>query len=445
MARSHPEFSQALPLARTDLNRLSPARFLCMLVFNWPTVGDAFATILRVALDFMEKARLHRSWRQLSTILHKYWYWKGVTSQFETLQKLRETLEEVAVSSRPSASLTELDLSNGLENAEERLDKERPEAIRIRFGGTPVGVVLHQPGAEALRGIHLRSLLSNFLTEPLLHAMALEGKITCSKNIDRLKLSKSIRARSRWFGPIQPGEMWFEQYSQWSELQKKDSDRDLALKEHRDRLISLEHETAWLEGRRLNWEAISRKADRLKRLMGYWIFDGFALWIAIQLVPGMNSPEGFIKLLLTLFLFGTMSAFIRPLLTLLSFPLLVITVGPLLLLLNALLILFCATLADSLGLGFVVEGLGSALMGAVTVIVARLLIAEFARRGRRKLVFRKEQSWILKLEKRRIRLEEQIANTKNADERDERTIHKQKPLADVVKNKITPHLSAEEE
>jgi glycosyltransferase involved in cell wall biosynthesis/uncharacterized membrane protein YvlD (DUF360 family) len=444
MARLHPEFSQALPLAQTDLSRLSPKLIMCMLVFNWPTAGDVFAVVLRVALDLMEKARLRCSWRQLSTILHKYWYWRGIIYQSETLQKLREILEKGAVSSGPSASLTELDLSNGLEHAEHRLDEERPGAVRICFESTPIGIIHHQPGAEALRGIHLRSLLSDSLAGPLLHAMALEGKIIGSKTVDRLKLSKSIRARARWFGPIRPGEMWFEQYQQWSELQKKDSDKELALKEHRDKLLSLEYETAWLEKRRLNWKAIDGRVSRMKRLMGYWVIDCFALWIAIQLVPGIHSTEGFIKLLLTVFLFGTMNVFIRPLSGLLSFPLFVITAGPLLLLLNALLILFCATLADPLGLGFAVEGLGSASTGAVTVIVACLLITEFARRGRKKLAFRKERSWMQKLEKRRIRLEGQIVNAKNAAERGEQSMQEQKLLADVVKNKIAPQLSAEE-
>jgi len=184
----------------------------------------------------------------------------------------------------------------------------------------------------------------------------------------------------------------------------------------------------------------------MKRLIGYWSIDCFALWIAIELVPGIHSPEGFIRLLLTVFLFGTISAFIRPLFGLLSFPLIVITVGPLLLLLNALLILFCARLAGSLGLGFAVDGLLSALWGAATVSIVRLLITRFIRGGRRKLALRKEQAQIGKPEERTIWPEGQIAGAKNIIKGGERVIQQQKPLApDVAKNKSIPHLSAEEE
>jgi len=220
MARLHPEFSRALPLAQYDVYTVPPIRILRMLAFNFSLAGDALAAVFKRALDSLEKASLRRRWRQLYKVLQDYWYWRGVAAESGTLQKLKEILDEGVARIPQSARELELDLSRGLEEAERRLDRERPAAVRLRFGRRPVGIVHPQAGAENLRGAHLRPILADSLAAPFLQAMALEGEITKSVTVDRLRLSKAISARSHWFGPIRPGQMWYEQYSQWNELER---------------------------------------------------------------------------------------------------------------------------------------------------------------------------------------------------------------------------------
>lgn len=148
----------------------------------------------------------------------------------------------------------------------------------------------------------------------------------------------------------------------------------------------------------------------MTRLLRQVLVDGLALWVAIQLVPGIHSPDGFVALFLTLALFGLIDVFIRPSFVFLTFPLILITVGPLLLLLNASLILICALLAGVFGLGFTADGWISAMAGAATVSAVRIMFIGFSRIGKRTLVYGKEQALSKKLEKRKILLEGQIAD-----------------------------------
>ena len=432
MARLHPEFIQALPLAGPEVEWLSPTNILRFLAFHLPTLGDAFAAVSRRALDSLEKIRLRIHWGRLFGAVLTYWYWRGAASELGTIQKLKDLISKSTVRFQKNGPKAEIDLSEGLEAAEQRLDEERPLAARVRFGQRPIGNIYPQPGAEALRGIHLRYILANSLSLPLLQALALEGGITDSRTVDRLKLSRTIRERSHWFGPIRPGQMWWEQYSQWNELEKKDSDKNRKMKDHWDRLNSLEQEVAWLEEQRLlgasfdqpdskkngfpcekgdftnRW--FEKKAWAMNRLILQVLVDCLALWVAIQLVPGIHSPDGFVAMFLTLALFGFINVFIRPSFVFLTFPLILITVGPLLLLLNASLILICSLLARIFGLGFTVDGWMSAMVGAVTVSAVRMMILGFTDIGKRTLVYRKEQAWSKRLEKRKILLEGQIAD-----------------------------------
>lgn len=259
MARLHPEFIRALPLAASEVRWLSPRSLLLFLVFHLPIPGDAFAAVSSLALEFLEKLRLRFHWSRLFGAVLSYWYWRGAASELGTISKLKELLEYRTVRLQEAGLKTEIDLSEGIGAAEQRLDEERPLAVRVRLGQWPIGVIHPQPGAEALRGVHLRYMLVNCLTLPLLQALALEGRITDSQSVDRLKLSRAIRARSHWFGPIRPGQMWWEQYCQWNELEKKVSDKNRKMKDHRDKLESLEQEVAWLEEQRRHGQRLLEK------------------------------------------------------------------------------------------------------------------------------------------------------------------------------------------
>jgi uncharacterized membrane protein YvlD (DUF360 family) len=170
------------------------------------------------------------------------------------------------------------------------------------------------------------------------------------------------------------------------------------------------------------------------------------MWIAIHLVPGFHSPDGFIQLLLTLLLFGITNVLIRPFFVFLAFPLILITVGPFVLLLNTSLILLCALLAGFFGLDFKVNGFVSALVGAVTISFVRIMFMGFFEIGKRKLAYRKEKAWARKLEKWKIWSEGQISHWQRIIKEREQIIQQQRVMVvDPGKDKIATYLSDRED
>jgi putative membrane protein len=90
----------------------------------------------------------------------------------------------------------------------------------------------------------------------------------------------------------------------------------------------------------------------------------FALWIATELVPGVDV-RGLGNLLLAALIFGLVNAVVRPVAVLLSLPLTLITLGGFLLVVNAAMLGLTALLLP----GFTVAGFWSALFGSIVVSV----------------------------------------------------------------------------
>ncbi|WP_149539496.1 phage holin family protein [Siccirubricoccus phaeus] len=94
------------------------------------------------------------------------------------------------------------------------------------------------------------------------------------------------------------------------------------------------------------------------------LFTAFALWVAAEIVPGIEV-RGLGSLLLAAAVFGLVNALIRPLAVLLTLPLTLLTFGLFLLVVNAAMLGLTAWLLP----GFRVEGFGPALLGALLVSV----------------------------------------------------------------------------
>lgn len=102
-----------------------------------------------------------------------------------------------------------------------------------------------------------------------------------------------------------------------------------------------------------------------------------ALWVAVQIIPGITYVGGPLGLILVALVFGVVNAVIRPLLLLLTCPLVLLTLGLFLLVLNGLLLWLTSAFAAALGLGFHVTGLLPAILGAIVVTVVSTLLTIF--------------------------------------------------------------------
>jgi putative membrane protein len=100
-----------------------------------------------------------------------------------------------------------------------------------------------------------------------------------------------------------------------------------------------------------------------------------ALWVAVQLVPGISYAGGVMPLLGVALVFGVLNAFVRPVLTLLSLPFLILTLGLFTFVLNAIMLMLTSSLSTRLGLGFHVAGFWPALAGSLVVSLVSTAIS----------------------------------------------------------------------
>ena len=108
----------------------------------------------------------------------------------------------------------------------------------------------------------------------------------------------------------------------------------------------------------------------MSRLLIRWIINAIALWVAIQIVPGLEyTSESGLSLLLIALIFGLVNALVRPLLVLLTCPLIVVTMGLFLLLINALMLSLTEWLSGIFDLGLVIDGFWPTFWGAVVISV----------------------------------------------------------------------------
>lgn len=113
------------------------------------------------------------------------------------------------------------------------------------------------------------------------------------------------------------------------------------------------------------------------------LINAAALWVAIQLVDGIDHRGSLWSLLFVALVFGVLNTSIRPLLKLLSLPLLILTLGLFIFVINALMLMLTSWVSSLLGLGFYVGGFWDAFLGGLIVSIVSLLLSMFT--GERKM------------------------------------------------------------
>jgi putative membrane protein len=107
------------------------------------------------------------------------------------------------------------------------------------------------------------------------------------------------------------------------------------------------------------------------------LINAVALWVAVQLVPGISYSGDLLPLLAVALVFGIVNAFLRPILKLLTLPLIFLTLGLFALVVNGLMLWLTSYFAGALGLPFHVEGCWTAIFGALVVSIVSALLSVF--------------------------------------------------------------------
>jgi putative membrane protein len=107
------------------------------------------------------------------------------------------------------------------------------------------------------------------------------------------------------------------------------------------------------------------------------LINAAALWVAVQLVPGIRFDGHWSLLLAVALVFGVLNAVVRPVLKLLTLPLLILTLGLFTFVINALMLRLTSWVSGLLDLGFHVEGFWAAFLGALVVSVVSLMLSIF--------------------------------------------------------------------
>ena len=113
------------------------------------------------------------------------------------------------------------------------------------------------------------------------------------------------------------------------------------------------------------------------RLILRILINAAALWVAVRFVPGLAYTGTPLMLVCVAIVFGVVNTIVKPIVILLSIPAILLTLGVFLLVINALMLWLTGWLSTSLGLGFHVEGLGAAFLGAIVVSLVAWALSVF--------------------------------------------------------------------
>ena len=115
------------------------------------------------------------------------------------------------------------------------------------------------------------------------------------------------------------------------------------------------------------------------------LINAAALWIAIQLVDGIEHRGSWWSLLIVALVFGVLNANIRPLLKLLSLPVIILTLGLFIFVINALMLMLTGWISGLLDLGFYVAGFWDAFVGGLIISVVSFVLSLFTGVGKTKV------------------------------------------------------------
>lgn len=112
----------------------------------------------------------------------------------------------------------------------------------------------------------------------------------------------------------------------------------------------------------------------MRKLLLRLLINALALYIAVQIVPGIQATGSWPTFLAMALILGAVNALARPLVALLTCPLIILTLGLFTLVINGLMLWLAGSLGASLGLGFQVQGFEAAFLGGLVIGVVNWIL-----------------------------------------------------------------------
>jgi len=174
IGRRHPDVIKALPLASMMARQSLPWRVVKLFAFQFPRLGDTLAWAFRSLLIPLEWMRMRGRWQWLLDILLSYWYYRGIAIELQDWKSVLRFMKKDLLSTDIRDCEIEIDLTHGLDEAELRLDREKPASAIIRYDHYLIGHIPPQPATESLKGHHLRPILATQFAKQILRILGLK-------------------------------------------------------------------------------------------------------------------------------------------------------------------------------------------------------------------------------------------------------------------------------
>jgi putative membrane protein len=113
----------------------------------------------------------------------------------------------------------------------------------------------------------------------------------------------------------------------------------------------------------------------IRRILLRLLINAIALWVAVELVPGIHA-ENPLTILIVALIFGVINAILRPVVAFFTCPMIIVTLGLFIFVINAVMLWLTAWVAGRLNLGFGIEGgFWPAFWGALVISLVSLAIS----------------------------------------------------------------------
>lgn len=131
-----------------------------------PSLTDSVVTLSELLMDYFEKFKMWSSWGTMNYRLHQYWYLRGLMTGAKSSKQLYWFIlnNKVVLSEKQKLSIN---LCKGLQNAEEEVDRLKPLSVDIYYGEKLIGNIAYEPGAEPIKGVHVRKILKDRFSNEL--------------------------------------------------------------------------------------------------------------------------------------------------------------------------------------------------------------------------------------------------------------------------------------